>query len=139
MLAHLDVGEMIALSRTCKVLSPLWNTFIDTGFDIDIFLREYFSEPRSFRSLQAEHGILIDRGAACRFFKRTIHPRRLQICVNRASFAALQTFLLQDEYLMVVAPSATYYRNMALGKVEKSGRTSGILVNIDSSLTSSLS
>jgi hypothetical protein len=83
MLAHLDVGQIVALSRTCKVIAPIWKTFISTKFDINRLLGGYFSDPKAFRSLQASHGVLISGNVVRHFFaRRTESVHHLHVLVH---------------------------------------------------------
>jgi len=62
MLDYFDVGQIIALSRSCKTLNPLWQTSITTKVNINHFLGRYFTFPDAFRAVQAKVGALIIEG-----------------------------------------------------------------------------
>jgi hypothetical protein len=99
MLAHLDVGEIVALSRTCKAIAPIWKTFIATSFDINRLLGEYFRDPKAFRSLQANHGVLIVEDVVRQFFaRRTEGVHRLRLLVNEKEYPGLHTYLESEGY-----------------------------------------
>ena len=102
MLAHLEIDEVIALSRTCKPLNSLWNTFVSTSFDINKLLRGYFPDPISFRALQAEHAILIMSGSALQFFgRRQAKTPLLEIAVSQASLPAVEAYILGKGYVPI--------------------------------------
>jgi hypothetical protein len=97
MQAHLDVDEIISISRTCKALNPLWKIFIDTAFNIYFLLRGYFNDTKAFRSLQANHGVLIFGGSARQFLSR-IPVDRLELSIGHLHVPVIQTNLISEGY-----------------------------------------
>lgn len=100
----LPVDSIIALSKTCKPLSNLYNRIQSTQWNIDRRLQEYFKDPSQVRSLMGEFDALISGRFVVEFFERIKFPQRsLEIYVKGAKAAQFVPRLIQgDGYLRKV-------------------------------------
>ncbi|KAI4617095.1 uncharacterized protein J4E87_008609 [Alternaria ethzedia] len=69
-LRHLDIGDIIALSRAAKAFSDYVRLVERTQFNINEKLKVFVTSPNAFRSLQAKHNILISGSFAFGFMLR---------------------------------------------------------------------
>jgi hypothetical protein len=57
----LDIGDIVALTRTCRALTGNYSTSKALKFDINILLKIWFQDPCAFRSVQGQcHALKID-------------------------------------------------------------------------------
>ncbi|MCJ1309699.1 hypothetical protein MMC25_003359 [Agyrium rufum] len=68
----LPIGDIISLSRTSKALSHIYQSLLQTQFQIDPQLRRFFDDPTAFRSRLAKHNALISGSFALQFFERAV-------------------------------------------------------------------
>ena len=113
-LRYLDIGDIIALSRTTKAFSDYVGLVQRTQFNINEKLKAFVTDPKAFRSLQAKHNILISGSFAFSFMLR----RPLSFClfdgptlmlhrllVERGPHAeALRLFLENEGYRVIEKP-----------------------------------
>ncbi|KAF2024055.1 hypothetical protein EK21DRAFT_118160 [Setomelanomma holmii] len=78
-LSFLEIGDVLALTPTCRALRGLPHELLSTNFDINRSLKKCFSRPKEFRSIQTEHDAVIVKGFARNFFARRITAER---CVD---------------------------------------------------------
>jgi len=105
---HLDIGDIIALSRTAKAFSDYVHLVERTQFNINEKLKVFVKSPKGFRSLQAKHNILISGSFAFSFMLRrpltfSLYdmPTRMlhRLLVERGPHAeALRLFLENEGY-----------------------------------------
>jgi hypothetical protein len=57
----LDIGDIVALTRTCRALTDNYSTSKALKFDINILLKIWFQDPCAFRSVQGQCHALKDR------------------------------------------------------------------------------
>jgi len=107
-LRHLDIGDIIALSRAAKAFSDYVRLVERTQFNINEKLKVFVKSPKAFRSLQAKHNILISGSFAFSFMLRIPLNFRLfdipttmldRLLVERGPHAeALRSFLENEGY-----------------------------------------
>lgn len=69
-LSYLEIRDMIALSKTAKAIKNSYKVVEKIQFNINKELSLFFDSPNAFRSLQAEHDILIYGPTAYNFVAR---------------------------------------------------------------------
>jgi hypothetical protein len=104
-LAQLDVADVISLSRTTKSFESFVKLVESTQFSIDGHLKHFFTSPEAFRTLQAQHNILVGGTFAYEFIARKPLGRTCgrytlnSLLVQKGSDAdALRIFLESDGY-----------------------------------------
>lgn len=122
---YLSIAEIIPLTRTCRALSPLYQTFLQRHWKITPHLTRFVSAPYAFRAKLSEHNALISGSLALQFFMRVSWPDSdMDVYVQRGEDAdALETYLFTaegyeldttragDNYSMpLVAETRTYIR-----------------------------
>ncbi|KAJ8109059.1 hypothetical protein OPT61_g7731 [Boeremia exigua] len=100
-LPYLGVADVIALTRTCKGFNQLQPVLESTAYNINNFLKDFFSDPIAFRSAQAECGALLC-GKSVRAFLQRSKPGcgSLNISVTRRYPCPLSQYLRSDGYVM---------------------------------------
>jgi hypothetical protein len=73
-LSCLDIGDIIALSRTCRALTDTSSTFKTLNFNINEHLKDWFNNPCAFRSVQGQCHALIGAPVALGLFMRKAIP-----------------------------------------------------------------
>ncbi len=68
----LQIGDIVALTRTCKALSKLYQCLLPSQWNVDRYLGRFISNPQHFRSLMGRHGALVSGPLAMRFFERAL-------------------------------------------------------------------
>jgi hypothetical protein len=68
-LVHLDNRDVLALSKTTRAFRNFFKLVERTQYNINDFLRPFLS-PQAFRSIQAQHNVLIAGSAAWCFMAR---------------------------------------------------------------------
>jgi hypothetical protein len=104
-LSCLDIGDIVALSRTCRALTNTYPTFKTLNFNINEHLKLWFNDPCAFRSVQGQCNALITDSLATEFFmrKRKAHRRtRLSIYVSENHVTPLHEYLELESYTRLV-------------------------------------
>jgi hypothetical protein len=68
LLANLDIIDIIALSRTTKAFSKLYQASVKMQFNIDRNLEPYFTSRKTFRNMQAKCDAIVIETFAEDFF-----------------------------------------------------------------------
>jgi hypothetical protein len=97
-LRNLEIPDVIAVSRTCKKLSPSWRTFKEACLNINVLLNPFFSNPRKFRSIQGECDGLVIYKEARWFFTRAAIGNCLPILLGKKHIQKLATYLESEGY-----------------------------------------
>jgi hypothetical protein len=123
---HLDVLDLIRLTRVCKDLTTVYQDALKTQWNVNIYLKQYFDDPLRFRQIQADTGALISRRTAFNFFSRchTDITEPFTIIVRAGDNAdALTTFLQSQRYALAQdLEDAIYCPQFGLAKVRHSLR-----------------
>lgn len=69
-LTHLSPKQFIGLGRLCRIAYDVVSRYLETAFDIDKCLERFFSDPHSFRRMQALTSTLISGSFALLYFSR---------------------------------------------------------------------
>jgi hypothetical protein len=82
--AHLSIKDIIALTRTCRALKPLYQKMIiNDAWDIDSRLKKFVKDPLGFRKRLAELDGIISGGFALQFLDRVEwEGSDLDVCVQ---------------------------------------------------------
>lgn len=72
--SHLEIGDIVALTRTCKKLSDTYKRLLPLEWKINEKLSYFLKDPHEFRSQMAEHEALISGSFAIQFFARKFWP-----------------------------------------------------------------
>ena len=67
--SYLGIGEIVALTRTCKELSHLYQEIMPNRWNIDRDLARFVEDPRGFRTQLGRHNALVSGSFAHYFFK----------------------------------------------------------------------
>lgn len=73
-LTYLSVATLYRLSYTCRTHYDLVTDYMLHIFNINHQLRDYFTDPLSFRELQARTGMIISGSFALQFLHRVAYP-----------------------------------------------------------------
>ena len=73
---RLDVGDIIALSRTCTSLSTIYQDLLPILWNIDRSLKRFVENPKGFRSQLAVNDAMIAGSFALQFLDRECYPGR---------------------------------------------------------------
>ena len=97
--SYLGISEIVALTRTCKKLSNLYQQLLPSFWDIDRGLRHFLDDPVGFRAQMKQHGALVTGEFASQFCKReTGEVSEMEVLIrsgpNRDAFIR---YLLQAE------------------------------------------
>jgi hypothetical protein len=133
---YLSIAEIIPLTRTCRALAPLYQTFLQRHWKITPHLTRFVRAPYAFRSKLSAHNALISGSVALQFFMRVSWPDSdMDVYVQRGEDAdALETYLFTaegyeldttragDNYSMpLVAETRTYIRRKGLNNEPNTG------------------
>ena len=109
----LPIRDIIALTKTCKSFSSIYQDILHKQWNINRHLRRWVEDPRSFRCHMARCNALITNDLALEFFERVRYPNAyLDLCMETGpSAVAFQEHLIEHEsysldYLMS-PPSTT--------------------------------
>ncbi|KAH8092515.1 hypothetical protein BXZ70DRAFT_951211 [Cristinia sonorae] len=103
---YLTPLEFLRLSRTCKLVHSIVRSYIKRTFNINRFLSRFFTDPVSFRALQARTGTLISGSSALQFFDRTFYPKSdLDLYLQPFADREVAEWLFLDGFKFV--PNAT--------------------------------
>lgn len=101
----LDHCTALSLVRLCKANHDARRAvtdYIDSSFNIDKILSRYFSDPKSFRSLQSQTGTLISGSTALQFFDRSFYPESdLDLYVHMSWRIRVAQWLFNEGYIFV--------------------------------------
>jgi hypothetical protein len=111
-LAHLDNRDVLALSKTTRAFRDFFKLVERTQYNINDFLKPFVS-PQAFRSLHAQHNVLIAGPAACCFMARkplselpSHHGYFNYLVFEKGPHAiALFTYLNSERYPPILPPS----------------------------------
>jgi hypothetical protein len=129
-LRHLSIGDIVALSRTAKELSGCVGLVERTQFDINKRLERFFKNPKAFRTLQAQHNIVITGCFVLGFMLRKWLSPKLEegdVCALESLLVqkgpdavALRSFLVSEGYQLSstnsfpnVSPSISFLVSLA--------------------------
>jgi hypothetical protein len=99
MLRYIDVRDVIALSRTCRALSSIWQRLLATSYKIDQQLRPFFNDAKAFRAVQRQCNAFITEAFARRFITRSgVQGRNHYIHVAKEHAPVLATYLVSEGY-----------------------------------------
>lgn len=68
--AHLPIGSIIALTRTCRQLSGLYQSLVPRLWNVDRCLKRFLHDPQFFRSQMAKYNALVSGSFVTGFFER---------------------------------------------------------------------
>ena len=97
---HLSIGEIVALTQTCRKLADLYRYLLPIQWDVDRALGHFFNDPRGFRSQMAKHDVLVWGNFVTQYFLRTVERRQQLLHVVVAQGAGCN---LLCKYLLDVA------------------------------------
>ena len=96
--SYLGIAEIVALTRTCKKLSNLYQELQPT-WDVDRDLRQFVEDHCGFREQLGRHNAIVSGDFAHYFFKReTWKTSKMDVLIERGdSVIAFIQYLLQAE------------------------------------------
>lgn len=86
---YLGIGEIVALTRTCKKLSNLYQILLKRQWDVDAGLCRFVDDPLQFRSQLRKHSAIISGSFALQFFERVVWEVSDLDIYARAGLAAI--------------------------------------------------
>ena len=104
--SYLGIAEIIALTRTCKKFSGLYQLLLKTQWKVDHGLLRFVKSPARFRSQLGQHGALVSGSFAVQFFERVAwEDSDLDIFVKGGAGAeAFGKYLTETEDYELQAP-----------------------------------
>ena len=104
--SHLRIAEIIALTRTCRKLSHLYQELLPVFWDIDWFLRRFVDDPYEFRGQMKQHNAFLSGQFAYGFFKGEPGEGRpiMDILIHVRDRDAFVQYLLQVEGYEIGTP-----------------------------------
>jgi hypothetical protein len=113
-LANLEIRDVLSLSQVAKAFRDCYHIVKRTQFNIDEQLARFFTWPLKFRSLQAEHNIIISGDFAFDFMARRMLGRDLAfresnlntVVVERGQHATALSELLSHEGYRLMSTTA---------------------------------
>ena len=98
--------SLLILLRTNRSINAIVTAYIKKAYDVNIILRRYFTDPLSFRLLQAYTGTIISGSTALQFFDRDFYPESdLDVYAPKAWGKEVGHFLLRAGYVFVPSQS----------------------------------
>ena len=96
---QLPIGDILALSKTCKDFSDIYVYLLPLQWNVDKRLHRFVNDPIGLRSKLGELDALISGSFAIQFFERvTWHSSDLDMYVKAGARAyALRTYLANSE------------------------------------------
>lgn len=70
--SFLAIDSIIALTRTCRALSGLYQSLIPLQWNVDRHLSRFVRDPQLFRSQMAIRNALVSGSLAVQFFERVV-------------------------------------------------------------------
>ena len=102
LLDYCSARSLVSLRRTCTTFKTAVDMYITQRFNVDRILTRYFTDPKSFRYLQACTGTLISGSSALQFFDRSFYPHSdLDLYVSKVWGPRVGHFLSQEGYSFV--------------------------------------
>ncbi|MCJ1295304.1 hypothetical protein MMC34_006866 [Xylographa carneopallida] len=100
--SYLGIAEIIALTRTCKKLSGLYQRLLKTQWNIDRQLRRFVNNPKGFRAQLGRNDALLSGDFALQFFERRVwQDGNMELFAYRYSeVRALESYLVEVEDYM---------------------------------------
>ncbi|KAF2247532.1 hypothetical protein BU26DRAFT_566501 [Trematosphaeria pertusa] len=99
LLSHLSIAEIAALKQTSKAFADMSSTLNATDYNINTKLKKFFSDPKAFRSVQANCNALLGGLFAQRFFARDKElPDKIEIYVQTNKVRLLRDYLIAEGY-----------------------------------------
>ena len=97
--SYLGIAEIVALTRTCKKLSKLYQELLPIQWDIDRDLCRFVENPCQFRTQLGLHNALVAGDFAHYFFSReTWKTSKVEVLIESGdSINAFVEYLLQEE------------------------------------------
>ena len=96
--SYLGIAEIVALTRTCKKLSNLYQDLLARRWNIDRVLHSFADNPCGFREQLKQHNAFISGEFAYRFFMNEIKRRPLvDIFIKSGDEDAFIQYLVQVE------------------------------------------
>ncbi|KDQ52179.1 hypothetical protein JAAARDRAFT_139328 [Jaapia argillacea MUCL 33604] len=71
---HASPASLFYFSQTCKLARRIVTLYMKNAWNINRVLQKFFTDPLTFRSLQARTSTLISGSTALQFFDRTTYP-----------------------------------------------------------------
>ena len=95
----LHIGDLVNLSRTCRMLSSVYRALLPTHWNIDRCLERFVQRPKEFRSQLGMYDALISGSFAIQFFQRVLwRESDLDIFITGdREAAALENHLVNNE------------------------------------------
>ena len=92
--SYLGIGETVMLTRTCRVLSHLFQILLKSQWNMDRALYRFVNSPQKFRSQLGQHDALIAGSFAVQFFDRvTWNDSDLDVFVQSTNPSQLDSSL----------------------------------------------
>ncbi|ETW83700.1 hypothetical protein HETIRDRAFT_415457 [Heterobasidion irregulare TC 32-1] len=92
-------GTILRMSRTCRRIKDLVDSYIRAAFNINRHLSRYFPDPIAFRSMQARTASLLSGSNALQFLDRTTYPDTdLDLYVFQECTGEVGRFMLENGY-----------------------------------------
>lgn len=106
--ACLSIAEIVSLTRTCKLLSSLYQYLVPVQWDVDKALRHYVNDPHGFRSQLAKYDALVFGHCANDYFERTVGKcQYLDVAVQQGGGSELFSNYLSHGAGYAVTKSST--------------------------------
>ncbi|KAL9627261.1 MAG: hypothetical protein Q9204_006697 [Flavoplaca sp. TL-2023a] len=96
---HLSIGGILALSKTCKDFSDIYDYLLPMYWNMDKRLQRFVNDPTGLRSKMGELDVLISGSFAIQFFERVTWPSSgLDLYVEEGERSdALYAYLVDSE------------------------------------------
>jgi len=130
MMVYLEVRDVMALSRTCVGLKPLWPMMLSKGYRINELLRFFVTDPNEFRSTQRQCDALVSGDFARRFITRSSMPCRfskIYIHVDKKNAHILKAYLQLEGYQVTDYEEDNQIRTWQYRKMDTDGTPTGYL------------
>ena len=102
--SRLDIASIVALTRTCKGLSTVYQELLDVFWDVNCSLQRFVKNIRGFRSQLRGENALISGSFVLQFLDRVHWPESdLDIYVSRDTplseslYSGMITYLIENE------------------------------------------
>lgn len=97
--SHLTIDAIIALTRTCRGLSGLYQSLIPLHWNVDRLLSRFVRDPQFFRTQMGRYNALVSGSLATQFFERVLWKESgLDIYIKSGGDAeAFEKYLTEEE------------------------------------------
>lgn len=97
--SYLPIASIIALTRTCRGLSGLYQSLLPLQWNVDRLLSRFVRDPQFFRSQLGRHNALVSGSVALQLFERVLWKESdLDIFIERGDDAeAFAKYLTKEE------------------------------------------